>query len=58
MCSTQIVEFWDSELSLSVYLNLGYGWFMISVLPEPKNYGIDGDELLRVAVSMRPLSEG
>ncbi len=51
------MEYWDSELSLSIFLNLGDGWFMITVLPYSKERGLDERELLRVAESMRPVSE-
>ncbi len=51
------VEYWDSELSLSIFLNLGDGWFMITVLPYSKERGLDERELLRVAESMRLVSE-
>ena len=50
-------ETWDFEISLRVYLNLGDAWFMISVLPFPKEHGFDERELLRVAESMRPTEE-
>ncbi len=51
------VEYWDSELSLTIFLNLGDGWFTITVLPYSKEHGLDERELLRVAESMRPVSE-
>ena len=50
-------ESWDPEVSLSVYLNLGDAWFMISVLPFPSEHGFDERELLRVAESFRPTEE-
>ncbi len=49
------IETWDSEISLSVYMNLGDTWFLISMFGAPAEHGFDEHELLKVAESMEPV---
>ena len=50
-------EYWDSEISLSIYLSLGDSWFLISVGPVLGEHGFDEIELLKVAESMEHIED-
>ena len=44
---------WDPDINLSVILQRGSHWFLVSVYPNPAAHGFTQEELLKIAESIR-----